>query len=130
MSLTVSSLYSHPPPTTNHILPKQNAQRTQISAALDVLETKTLGFNWDIQWGGAHDSGTSQLGGLKPGSRRDSAAPNLYWVGIFSVNNKKIVHPPFIQASFAAEPDTATAVAGLRQALAVGDLHDLISIKY
>jgi hypothetical protein len=43
-------------------------------------------------------------------------------VGIFTVSNKRIVPPPLIQASFAAVPDTATAVAGLREALAVGRL--------
>jgi hypothetical protein len=41
-------------------------------------------------------------------------------VGIFTVSNKRIVPPPLIQASFAAVPDTATAVAALRVALAVG----------
>ncbi|KIK04404.1 hypothetical protein K443DRAFT_4701 [Laccaria amethystina LaAM-08-1] len=99
-------------------MPLSNAQKRQISAALDVLATKTLLFDWSTQWVSVHDGNTSQLGGLKPGCRQDSAAPKLYWVGIFTVSNKRIVPPPLIQASFAAVPDTATAVAALRVALA------------
>jgi len=54
-------------------MPLSNAQKKLIAAALDVLATKTLYFDWTTQWVSVHDGNTSQLGGLKPGCRRDSA---------------------------------------------------------
>ncbi|KAI6144459.1 hypothetical protein BKA82DRAFT_1004024 [Pisolithus tinctorius] len=93
------------------------ATKKKIAAALDVMEDQEIAFVWNSSYSAVHNAKTSQLGGLKPGSRRDSAAPNLYWVAMFESKNKQIIPPPLIQASFATEPDTATAVAGLRVAL-------------
>ena len=66
-----------------------------------------------------HDGNTSQLGGLKPGCRQDSAHPNLYWIGIFKSANKRIQPPPLIEVSFATAPDTSTVVEALRTAVDV-----------
>ncbi|KAJ2929859.1 hypothetical protein H1R20_g7233, partial [Candolleomyces eurysporus] len=104
-------LYSRAP------LPKST--KKAIGEALDVIAGRTLAFTWGVSYSKAHDSNTSQLGGYKPGGRRDSQGAQLYWVGIFTANSrtKDISGSALIEASFATEPDTATAVAALRTAL-------------
>ncbi|KAH9886208.1 hypothetical protein C8Q73DRAFT_795387 [Cubamyces lactineus] len=97
-----------------------NADKKRCLAALDILETKTLHFDWSANWASIHDGNTSQLGGLKPGSREDSAPPKLRWVGLFnSGSNKRLQPPPLVQASFPAEtvPTTAEVVEALRAAV-------------
>lgn len=99
-------------------LPGMNRrQKERIGRALDVMATRTITFTWEANYTAAHNAKTSDLGGLKPGSRQDSAPPNLYWVAMFESNSKRIIPPPLIAASFQNVPDTATAVAGLRVAL-------------
>lgn len=99
-------------------LPYMNSkQKKQIARALDVMATRTIAFTWEANYTAAHDAKTSDLGGLKPGSRQDSDPPNHYWVGMFKSSSKKTTPPPLIEASFQEVPDTATAVAGLRAAL-------------
>jgi hypothetical protein len=120
LSVSLSVTPPTPPVPLLTTTSQQNVQKKQITAALNVLANKTLYFDWTTQWVSVHDGNTSQLGGLKPGCRQDSANPKLYWVGIFTVSNKRIVPPPLIQASFATVPNTATAIAELRKALAVG----------
>ncbi|KAJ8475198.1 hypothetical protein ONZ51_g6707 [Trametes cubensis] len=98
-------------------MPLSNPEKTRCRAALDILATKTLYFDWSEQWASIHDGNTSQLGGLKPGSREDSKAPKLRWVGLFNAgSNKRIQPPPLVQASFAAGtvPTTAEVVEALR----------------
>jgi len=89
----------------------------EISDALDVMATRDITFVWDTGYSAVHNALTSQLGGLKPGSRRDTFEPKLYWVGLFESKNKRIIKSPLIQASFATAPDVATTVAELRKAL-------------
>ncbi|RDX54308.1 hypothetical protein OH76DRAFT_1326190, partial [Lentinus brumalis] len=91
-----------------------NADKKRCRAALDILETKQLQFDWGPNWASVHDGNTSQLGGLKPGSRRDSAAPKHYWVGLFNSRDKRLIAPPLVEASFANPPTTAEAVEALR----------------
>ncbi|KAI0779700.1 hypothetical protein C8Q74DRAFT_1367541 [Fomes fomentarius] len=95
-------------------MPLSNADKKRCRAALDILETKNLQFDWTPNWTSVHDGNTSQLGGLKPGCRQDSAKPNLYWVGLFNSSNKRLVPPPLVQASFATPPTTAQVVQALR----------------
>ncbi|KAI6021037.1 hypothetical protein EDC04DRAFT_2901592 [Pisolithus marmoratus] len=94
-----------------------SATKKRIAAALDVMEDREITFVWSSSYGAVHNANTSQLGGLKPGSRRDSASPNLYWVAMFESKGKQIIPPPLIEASFATEPNTPTAVAKLREVL-------------
>ncbi|KAI0719993.1 hypothetical protein C8T65DRAFT_736172 [Cerioporus squamosus] len=94
--------------------PLSNADKKRCRAALDILATKNLQFDWSANWASVHDGNTSQLGGLKPGCRQDSAAPRLYWVGLFNSKDKRLVPPPLIQAYFPGPPTTAEAVQALR----------------
>ncbi|KAI0329995.1 hypothetical protein GY45DRAFT_1371100 [Cubamyces sp. BRFM 1775] len=101
-------------------MPLSNADKKRCLAALDILATKTLHFDWGTSWASIHDGNTSQLGGLKPGSREDSTAPKLRWVGLFnSGSNKRLQPPPLVQVSFAAGtvPTTAQVVEALRAAV-------------
>ncbi|KAI0329996.1 hypothetical protein GY45DRAFT_1371101 [Cubamyces sp. BRFM 1775] len=101
-------------------MPLSGADKRRCLAALDVLETKKLYFDWSANWASIHDGNTSQLGGLKPGSREDSAAPKLRWVGLFNAgSNKRIQPPPLVEASFPAGtvPTTEEVVEALRAAV-------------
>ncbi|KAI5999059.1 hypothetical protein EDD15DRAFT_2363076 [Pisolithus albus] len=99
--------------------PLNSRQKQRIRQALDVMATRTITFTWEKNYAAAHNAKTSELGGVKPGSRRDSAPPHFYWVAMFESGSKRIILPPLIAASFPSEPNTATAVAGLRAALEV-----------
>ncbi|KAI0699416.1 hypothetical protein BC835DRAFT_567744 [Cytidiella melzeri] len=95
-----------------------NADKKRCNAALDVLATKTLSYDWSSSWASVHDGATSQLGGLKPGCRQDSTGARLYWVGLFNAgSNKRVQPPPLVQASFDHVPTTAEVVAALRAQL-------------
>ncbi|KAI0688277.1 hypothetical protein BC835DRAFT_1522462 [Cytidiella melzeri] len=97
----------------------QSADKKRCLAALDVLETKYLSFDWSPNWASVHDGNTSQLKGLKPGCRQDSTGDYLYWVGLFNAgSNKRVQPPPLVQASFRFAPITAEVVAALRAKLA------------
>ncbi|KAI0697877.1 hypothetical protein BC835DRAFT_1413385 [Cytidiella melzeri] len=90
------------------------ADKARCRAALDVLATRNLYFEWSPNWSSVHDGNTSQLEGLKPGSRRDSAGARLYWVGLLNVSGKRVQPPAVVQASFANPPSSAEAIAALR----------------
>ncbi|KAJ7195484.1 hypothetical protein GGX14DRAFT_377030, partial [Mycena pura] len=95
-----------------------NYDKKRCHEALDILLTKNLQWDWGVNWTSVHDGNTSQLAGLKPGCRRDSAKPNLHWVGLLPVSStKRVFPPPLVQASFANAPTTAEVVAALRAAL-------------
>ncbi|KAI0742398.1 hypothetical protein C8Q80DRAFT_1122700 [Daedaleopsis nitida] len=94
-----------------------NADKKKCREALDVLETRTLHFDWTSQWLSVHDGATSQLGGLKPGCRQDSADPKHYHVGLFRAANKRIQPPPLVEASFPTAPSSADAIKALRAAV-------------
>ncbi|KZT63288.1 hypothetical protein DAEQUDRAFT_770742 [Daedalea quercina L-15889] len=94
-----------------------NSEKKKIEAALDVMAGRDLGFTWGSNWQKAHNANTSQLGGYKPGSRKDSAAPHKYHVGIFSAANKNIQGKPLVEAEFSKEPTSKQAVDALVSAL-------------
>ncbi|RXW17717.1 hypothetical protein EST38_g8125 [Candolleomyces aberdarensis] len=96
-------------------LPKKT--KTAIEEALNVMAGETVAWTWQANWNKGHGARTSKLNGFKPGSRRDSKGGRLYWVGIFTVSNKDIGGPAWVQASFATEPSTTDAVTALRAAL-------------
>lgn len=81
------------------------------------MNGREIGFTWGANWAKAHNANTSQLGGLKPGSRQDSADPKHYHVGMFAAANKNIQGAPIIQASFDHAPTSAEAIEALEAAL-------------
>ncbi|KAI6006886.1 hypothetical protein EDD15DRAFT_2153042, partial [Pisolithus albus] len=98
----------------------QKQWKQWIESILNEMERRTLTFVWGLNYMKGQGCRTSQLGGLKAGSRRESTGYRRYWVGVFQSNGNKIKYPPpLVEACFATEPDTATAVAGLRQQLRV-----------
>ncbi|KAJ2929862.1 hypothetical protein H1R20_g7236, partial [Candolleomyces eurysporus] len=97
--------------------PLAKKTKKKLEEALDVMEAETVSWSWGAQWDKGHGGNTSQLQGYKPGSRRDTQGSLLFWVGLFNTAGKEITGSPLIQANFATEPDTATAVAALRAAL-------------
>ncbi|KAI0699414.1 hypothetical protein BC835DRAFT_568015 [Cytidiella melzeri] len=97
---------------------RRHQYKRRCNAALDILATKTLSFDWSPNWASVHDGATSQLGGLKPGCRQDSSGERLYWVGLFnSGSNKRIQPPPLVEASFSSVPTTKEVVDALRAKL-------------
>ncbi|KZT67989.1 hypothetical protein DAEQUDRAFT_728526 [Daedalea quercina L-15889] len=81
------------------------------------MKEREMSFTWGANWQKVHNANTSQLGGLKPGSRQDTASPHHYWVGIFAGAGKNIQGNAIVQAAFDHEPSSAEAVEGLEAAL-------------
>jgi hypothetical protein len=118
----------------------QASTKERLLSALTSLQSRTLSFTWDVSWKEVHNSNTSQLGGFKPSSRRDSSGARLYVVAIFSSSKKEmsnngagssrkkirgrmamsLPNPPLIQATFEREPTTEEVVKGLIQTLERG----------
>ena len=81
------------------------------------MRGRELSFTWGANWQKVHNANTSQLGGLKPGSRQDSASPHDYWVGMFASGGKNIQGNALVQASFPHEPTSEEVVDALETAL-------------
>ncbi|KAL1747316.1 hypothetical protein HDZ31DRAFT_32183, partial [Schizophyllum fasciatum] len=94
----------------------QNAQKQACRSAISVIESKTIYFDWGVSWAVVHGATTSQLGGLKPGCRKDSKGSS-YHVGLFNSRNKQIIPPPLVEAAFDHSPTTKEVCDALRAAV-------------